>query len=71
MIDQEYILNIGKHLLHSRKLRTTLPISAQTTTGAQKFTIAAKVERVPSRHENIVEIVIKDKNGTVLNCQEG
>ena len=71
MIDHECILNIGDQLLYSTKHRTALPISARTTTGVRTFSIAERNARITSRHEKLVEIVIKVENGTVFSSTEG
>ena len=61
------IEEIGEQLLYSTKHRTALPISAETTTGVRTFAIAEKNARFPSRQEKLVEIFIKDENGTALS----
>ena len=71
MIDHECIPNIGEQLLYSTKHRTALPISARTTTCVRTFAIAERNARIPSRHDKLVEIVIKVENVTVFSSTEG
>ena len=71
MIDHECIPNIGEQLLYSTKHRTALPISARTTTCVRTFAIAERNAKIPSRHDILVEIVIKVENVTVFSSTEG
>ena len=71
MIDLECILNTGEQLPFSTKHRTALTISAQATASVRTFAIAERTARIPSRQKKVIEIVIKNENGTVLSSPEG
>ena len=54
-----------------RSIRQRYLYQLKKTTAVRIFAIAERNASIPTRHEKLVEIVIKDENGTVLSSPEG